>query len=305
MANQSEVGTRVDQARLGARFIAHWQTRLGRWLKRGSLYLLLLALSLLFMLPFLWMISTSLKDDPQTYHIPPIWIPNPMRLQNYPEALTTLPFGRYFLNTLVIIIPSCVGVLAASTLAAYGFARIRWRGREAFFFICLATMMLPFQVQMIPLFVTFKQLGWINTYLPLIVPAFFGNAYFIFLLRQFFLTIPQELSDAARVDGCSELGIFVRIILPLARPALAVVVLFQFIWIWNDYLGPLIYLHDRAKFPIALALQLLRSSAQSVTRLVWPYLMAASTAAILPVLLLFFFTQRTFVEGISITGMKG
>ena len=217
-----------------------------------------------FMSPFLWMISTSLKDDLQTYHIPPM-----------------------------------------STLTAYGFARIRWRGRDAFFFICMATMMLPFQVQMIPLFILFKQVGWINTYLPLIVPAFFGNAYFIFLLRQFFLTIPQELSDAARVDDCSELGIFMRIILPLAQPALAVVALFQFIWIWNDYLGPLIYLHDREQFPIALALQLLQSSAQSVTRLVWPYLMAASTTAILPVLLLFFFTQRTFVEGISITGMKG
>ena len=300
MASQNRVDTRS-----GALGTAHWQHRLGPVLGRGFLYVLLLTLSLLFMLPFLWMVSTSLKDDPQTYHIPPIWIPNPMRWQNYPEALTALPFGRYFGNTMLIIVPSCVGVLVASTLTAYGFARIRWRGRDAFFFICMATMMLPFQVQMIPLFITFKQLGWINTYLPLIVPAFFGNAYFIFLLRQFFLTIPQELSDAARVDGCSELGIFMRIILPLAQPALAVVVLFQFIWIWNDYLGPLIYLHDRETFPIALALQLLRSSAQSVTRLVWPYLMAASTTAILPVLLLFFFTQRTFVEGISVTGMKG
>ena len=156
---------------------------------------------------------------------------------------------------------------------------------------------------MIPLFLTFKTIGWINTYLPLVVPTFFGDAYFIFMLRQFFLTIPQELSDAARVDGCAELGIFLRIIVPLSKPALAVVGLFQFMWAWNDYLGPLIYLNEEAKYTIALGLQQFRSTFSY--QLVWPYLMAASTSTIIPIILLFFFTQRTFVEGITVTGIKG
>jgi len=279
--------------------------KLARRVGRAIHYLVVVALSFLFALPFIWMLSSSLKDDAQTYHVPPIWIPIPMRFQNYPEVLTSLPFAHYLLNTMKIAVPTVIGVLVSSALAAYGFSRIRWRGREAFFYICLATMMLPFQVRMIPLFITFKSLGWINTFLPLIVPALFGDAYFIFMLRQFFMTIPAELSDAARVDGCSELGIFLRIILPLAKPALAVVGLFQFMWAWNDYLEPLIYINNQNNFTIALALQLLQGSAQAVSRLVWPYLMAASTATILPILLLFFFTQRTFVEGISLTGIKG
>ena len=282
-----------------------WRMTLSHGLKRGGLYLFLVALSLLFAFPLLWMISTSLKTDAQTYHVPPIWIPDPIRWQNYPEALTFLPFAWYFLNTMRIAVPNILGSLVASTTAAYGFSRIRWPGRDAFFYICLASMMLPFQVRMIPLFLTFKSLGWINTFLPLIVPLFFGDAYFIFMLRQFFMTIPQELSDAARVDGCSEWNIFLRIILPLAKPALAVVALFQFMWSWNDYLGPLIYLNDQAKFTLALALQLLQSSTQAVTPLAWPYLMAASTTTVIPILVIFFFAQRTFIEGISVTGIKG
>jgi len=283
--------------------ISELRSRVIHILGRICLYGLLLSLSMLFALPFLWMASTSLKDDPQTYHVPPIWIPNPMRFRNYPEALTFLPFGHYFLNTMQIALPSVVGALISSTLVAYAFSRIRWPGRDAVFFVCLATMMIPFQVRMIPLFLTFRTLGWINTYLPLVVPTFFGDAYFIFMLRQFFLTIPQELSDAARVDGCSEVGIFLRIIVPLSKPALAVVGLFQFMWAWNDYLGPLIFLNEEAKYTIALGLQQFRSTFSY--HLVWPYLMAASTATILPIILLFFFTQRTFVEGITVTGIKG
>jgi multiple sugar transport system permease protein len=281
------------------------QVRLSHWGERAGLYLVIVVLAFFFALPFIWMASSSLKDDPQTYHVPPIWIPNPLRWANYPEVLTSLPFGHYFLNTMTVALPTMAGVLVSSALAAYGFSRIRWRGRDALFFICLATMMLPFQVRMIPLFITFRQLGWINTFLPLIVPPLFGDAYFIFMLRQFFMTIPSELSDAAKVDGCSELGIFTGIILPLSKPALAVVALFQFMWAWNDYLEPLIYLNDETMFTIALGLQLLRASTQAVSRLVWPYLMAASTATLLPILIIFFFTQRTFVEGISVTGIKG
>ena len=285
---------------------ARWMPRLLYALGRVIIYALLMSLSFLYLMPFLWMLSTALKDDPQVYRVPPIWIPNPMRWRNFPEALTQLPFERFFLNTMTYCLPTTFGTLISSSLVAYGFARIRWRWRDSLFFLCLSTMMIPFQVQMIPLFITFKRFGWINTYLPLIVPSFFGSAYFIFMLRQFFLTIPQELSDAARIDGCSELGILWRIILPLSRPALAVVGLFQFMDAWNDYLGPFIYIRDVDKFTIALGLQQLRATYHSAeVRLVWPYLMAASTATILPILFLFFFTQRTFVEGITITGIKG
>ena len=277
----------------------HWQRLAGRL----GLYVLVISLGLLFVLPFLWMISTALKDDPQTYRIPPIWIPQPMFFSNFPEALQQQPFGRFFLNTLIYAIPSAIGSVASAAVVAYGFARIRWWSRDALFFICLSTLMIPFQVTMIPLYIIFKNLGWLNSYKALVIPTFFGNAYFIFLLRQFFLTIPQELSDAARVDGCSEFGIFWQIILPLAKPALAVVALFQFMGAWNDYLGPLIFLSKEELYPISLGLEMFHSQFQE--KLVWPYLMAASTVTILPVIIIFYFTQRVFVEGVTITGLKG
>lgn len=276
-----------------------WQRVAGR----AGIYVLVILFCVLFALPFLWMLSTAVKDDPQTYHIPPIWIPNPMYFINFPNALQRLPFGRFFLNTMLYAIPSAVGSVISGALVAYGFARLRWWSRDALFFICISTLMIPFQVTMIPLYIIFKNLGWLNSYKALVIPSFFGNAYFIFLLRQFFLTIPQELSDAARVDGCSELGIFWRIILPLAKPALAVVALFQFMGAWNDYLGPLIFLSKEELYPIALGLQMFRSQFQE--KLVWPYLMAASTVTILPVIIIFYFTQRVFVEGVTITGLKG
>ena len=304
MSSES-VANKQSLVALARRRRARKQVNWARVLGRAARYLLVVALALLFALPFIWMLSSSLKNDAQTYHVPPIWIPIPVRWQNYPEVLTKLDFARYFFNTMKIALPTMAGVLVSSAAAAYGFSRIRWRGRDAFFYICLATMMLPFQVRMIPLFITFKSFGWINTFWPLIVPPLFGDAYFIFMLRQFFLTIPAELSEAARVDGCSEFGILWRIILPLAKPALAVVGLFQFMWAWNDYIEPLIYINDQKNFTIALALQLLQGSTQAVSKLVWPYLMAASTATLLPILIIFFFTQRTFVEGISITGIKG
>jgi ABC-type glycerol-3-phosphate transport system permease component len=272
-------------------------------LARIALYLVLTLLSLTFALPLLWMISTSLKTDPQVYRVPPIWIPNPMRFQNYVDVWTRRPFGRWFVNTMRYCIPSTIGVLLSSVLVAYSFSRIPWGGRKTLFFLCIATMMIPFQVQMIPLYIIFRNLQWINSYKPLIVPTFFGNAYYIFLLRQFFLTIPQDLSDAARVDGCAELGILWRIILPLSKPVLAVVALFQFMGAWNNYLGPLIYLNEETKFPLALGLQSMRSSFQEA--LVWPYLMAASTLIVAPMIIMFFLTQRTFVEGITLTGVKG
>jgi multiple sugar transport system permease protein len=263
-------------------------------------------LGLAFVLPFVWMISTSLKTDPQVYHIPPIWIPNPLRWANYPEGLTYVPFGLYFLNTMQYCLGTVIGVTLSSALCAYGFSRLQWKGRNALFFIVLATMMIPFQVRMIPLYLIFKKIGWLNTYLPLVVPSFAGSAYFIFMLRQFFMTIPTELSDAARIDGSSELGILFRIIVPLAKPALIVIALFQFMEAWNDYMGPLIYLRDSDKYPIAMGLEQMRAHSMQITRpLVWPHLMAASAVVTIPIVFLYFFTQRTFVEGIALTGVKG
>lgn len=282
--------------------------RIGMALRTGVgrtlFYLLMIVLSFIFAAPLLWMISTSLKTDPQVYSVPPVWIPNPMRFVTYPEALTERPFGLYTWNTIRYALSSVVGVLLSSTVVAYGFSRIRWDGRDVFFVLCISTMMLPFQVRMIPLYLIFRDLHWLNTYLPMVVPAYFAvNAYYIFLLRQFFLTIPEDLSDAARVDGCNEFGIMARIILPLAKPALAVIALLQFMSAWDDYLRPVIYLSEEPLYPIALGLQQFRGAFQE--ELMWPKMMAASTAMVLPIIVLFFFVQRTFVEGISITGIKG
>jgi len=296
------------QSRMKTTVSRNWQRRLSRGLSQTALHVVVSLLAILFLLPFLWMLSTSLKTDPQVYHVPPIWIPNPVWWVNYPEGLTFLPFGQYFINTMKYGVFCTIGAVASSAVCAYGFSRIHWRGRDALFFIVLATMMLPFQVRMIPLYIVFNKLGWLNTYLPLIIPAYMGVPYFIFLLRQFFLTIPMDLSDAARIDGASEVGIFLRIILPLSKPALAVVALFEFMYDWNDYMGPLIYLSDSAKYPIAMGIEQMRTLTQHMGTfipLTWPRLMAVSAVTIMPVVLLFFFAQRTFVEGITLTGVKG
>jgi len=271
-------------------------------------HLLLIILALSFFLPFYWMASSALKDDSQVYTIPPVWIPNPAHWNNFPDAWLQYNFNRYMVNTVVrYALPVTLGTTLASALVAYGFSRLHWPGRDVLFFICLMTMMIPFQVTMVPLFIVFKHLDWLNSYLPLVIPSFCGSPYFIFMLRQFFMTIPQEISDAARIDGASEFGILFRIILPLARPALTVVALFQFMWAWNDYLGPLIYINKEALYPLALAINQLRSilAGVGISPLAYPYLMAVSTVATIPILIGFFFTQRTFIEGISLTGMKG
>jgi multiple sugar transport system permease protein len=302
--------TDFEQIRANSRSMSvigqKWRWKLTRGVTSIVLHMLVLGLSIVFALPFIWMLSTSLKTDPQVYHVPPIWIPDPIRWENYPEGLTYVPFGLYFLNTLKYGIFSTIGAVISSALCAYGFSKINWRGRDIFFYILLGTMMIPFQVQMVPLYLTFNKLGWLNSYLPLIIPSYMGSAYFIFMLRQFFLTIPMELSDAARIDGANEIKILFHIILPLAKPALTVIGLFQFIDAWNDYLGPLIYLRDAEKYSIALGLEQMRAHSMSINiPLLWPHLMAASTVMILPIVLLYFFAQRTFVEGITITGVKG
>ena len=272
-------------------------------------YAILLILGVGWMLPFYWMASSSVKNDQQVFVVPPVWIPNPPRWINFVEAWGAQNFNLYTFNTLFrYALPVTIGTVLSCALIAYGFARIDWPGRGVFFAICLSTMMVPFQVTMVPLFIIFKNLGWNNTFLPLVIPSFFGNPYFIFLLRQFFKGIPEELSDAARIDGANEFEILFRIIIPLARPALIVVGLLTFMGAWNDYLGPLIYLHKPDQYTLSLGIQFLRDTMSSkVTRmaLAYPYLMAVSTIVTIPLVIIFLFAQRTFIEGISTTGIKG
>jgi ABC-type glycerol-3-phosphate transport system permease component len=264
-------------------------------------YLLAIAVAVLFLLPLFWMISSSLKPDYQVLEFPPRWLPDPIRWANYPEALTYVPFGRYALNTLFIAVMTILGHVLSCTLVAYAFARLRAPGKNILFVILLATMMLPYPVTMIPIYIGFKTLGWVNSFKPLIVPAFFGSAFYIFLLRQFFLTLPPEMEDAARVDGASTLQIIWHIILPISRPAIATVAIFTFQATWNDFLAPLIYLHDQSKYTVSLGLNFFRSSYD----IRWGYLMAASLVTMLPVILVFFLAQRQFIKGITITGLKG
>ena len=255
----------------------------------------LIVLALVFTTPFLWLLSTSLKTNEQIVQSSPDWIPRPATLQNFLNAFHTVPLLEYGKNTLIVTLFSVLGALCSNTLVAYGFSRIQWRSREFFFIITLATLMLPFQVTMVPLFIMFSKLHWTNTFLPLIVPCFFGNAFYIFLLRQFFLGIPRELSEAARIEGASELKILWHIILPLARPALFTVALFQFLFSWNDFIGPLIYLNDQSKFTLALGLANMQSA---IGLSDFGMIMAAAVVTVLPVILLFVFTQRYFIEGI-------
>jgi multiple sugar transport system permease protein len=210
-------------------------------------------------------------------------------------------FWRYAGNSLVLAIVTMIGTVMSSALAAYGFSRVEWKGRDKVFVILLATMMIPFPVVMVPLYGLFKSLGWIGTFKPLWVPAFLAGAFSVFLLRQFFLTLPKDMAEAARIDGCNEFQIFWHIILPLSKPALLVVAIFQFMATWNDFLGPLIYLTEQKDFTLALGLQSFQSQQGGTA---WHQLMAASTLVVLPVIVLFFFTQRTFIEGIAATGSK-
>lgn len=275
----------------------HGQRLLGRTLT----YATLVVLGALFALPFLWLLSTSLKSPQQLFRLPPEWIPNPVVWANYPRALTAIPFFLYLQNTLYIAFFNVIATVISCSLAAYGFARIEWPGRNALFVVLLGTLMIPYSVIQIPQFLIFRDLGWIGTTNPLTWPAFFGNAFFIFLLRQFYLTIPQELSAAAKIDGASELQIYWRIILPLARPALAVVALFTFMNNWNDFIGPLIYLGNREQYTLAIGLYGFLSRVKTD----WGALMAAATVMVAPIVVLFFFTQRTFIQGITLTGIKG
>ena len=266
-------------------------------------HLLLIAVALLFFLPFFWLIITSLKPLDQVFTDPIRWIPDPVRWQNYPEALTSpsFPFWRLLQNTLFYAITSTIGITISSAVVAYGFARLDFWGRDTLFGITLATMMIPTIVTLIPRYILFRYYGWVGTYAPLIVPHFLGNAFNIFLLRQFMRTIPWDLTDAGRVDGANEFTILWRIILPLVKPALLVVAVFHFLYTWNDFLEPLIYLDEAAEYPLVLGLY----AFQTRFGIQWHLLMAASLTVTFPLIVLFFVAQRYFIEGITLSGLKG
>jgi multiple sugar transport system permease protein len=272
------------------------------WIWHGFTIALLVFFGIIMFVPFFWLASSSLKTQVQIFQYPPQWIPNPIQPENYVNALTYKPFHLYFRNTLIIAGLNVLAVVSSSSFCAYGFARLRFPGRDFWFGIVMATLFLPQAILLVPNFLIFSRLGWVDTFLPLTVPLFFGGGAFnIFLLRQFFRTIPEDLADAARMDGASEFGVYWRIFLPLARPALITVGIFTFLYAWNDLIGPITYLRSPNNFTVAAGL----ASFRSQTDISWDLQLAASTAMTIPVILLFFFAQRYFIRGIVMTGLKG
>ena len=279
------------------------QVRSSSIIRTVFIYALLIISSVWFVLPLVWMLSTSLKTEIQLVSRPLSLLPAPFIWTNYIDAVRTIPFLTYAKNTLMVSVLSVIGQVLVSSFVAYGFARVEWPGRDVAFMIVISTMMLPPQVTMIPLYTIYRKLGLVNTLTPLWIESFFGHAFNVFLLRQFFRTIPMELSEAARIDGCSELGIYARVIMPLCKPALATVALFDFLFNWSDFQRPLIYLQEETKYTLSLGLQ---AFGGNYSRTLDPsLLMAAATIMIAPAILLFFFTQKTFIEGIAVTGLKG
>ncbi len=270
--------------------------------KKFLIYTLLISGSMVFVLPMVWMVRSALMDPSQIFIVPPIWLPNPVRFGNFQKTLSTVPFGRYFLNTFVIVIFNVTGAVLSSSVCGYSFARLRWPGRDFFFGMLMAGMMLPYAVTLIPTFLGWRTVVGPNSYLPLIVPAWFGGGAFnIFLIRQFMRSIPKELDEAALADGAGYFRIFLQIVFPLSKTAIIVVGLFQFLGVWNDFLGPLVYVNKESMFTLALGLQQFIGyyTAQ------WELLMAAATMILIPPIVLFFLGQKYFIKGIAITGLKG
>ena len=265
-------------------------------------HIILMAGSIMFLMPFIYVLSTSLKTAADVYTFPPEFIPDPVAWENYPDALTAMPFDVFFINTILLAVGRIVGLTLSCSLAGFAFAKLRWRGRNTLFFIVLLTLMIPTEVTLIPRYILFSKLGWVGSFAPLLVPGFFAeNAFFVFLFRQFFMTMGQDLIDAARIDGCSFVALFWRIIVPNAKPVFAVVAIYIIQNNWNSFLLPMIYLTDRAKYTLALGLRLFNEQYYSQTHL----LMAASVFVVIPIVILFFFMQRYFIQGVVFTGSKG
>ncbi|MFO7167964.1 MAG: carbohydrate ABC transporter permease [Chloroflexota bacterium] len=281
-----------------------WRTRKGQdAIVTAAVYAVLLAGTAVVLLPFFWMLSTALKRPEEVYISPPIWIPSPPQFENFWTALTRVPFHIYAVNTAIIVAAVMIGTLLSCSFAAYGFARLRAPGKDLIFMMVLATLMLPGAVTLVPTYLMFNAIGWVGTFLPLIVPAYFGSAFFIFLLRQFYITIPAELEEAAKIDGASVYRIWWSIMLPLSKPVLATVAVFTFVGTYNDFFTPLIYLSRDEQRTIAVALSYFSGSPRIGPQM--HLMMAAVTVSIIPPLLLFIAAQRYFVRGIVMTGIKG
>lgn len=265
------------------------------------LYVILLFMAAAFIVPFFWLLSSSFKEPSELFRIPVRWLPKSLQLANYEKIFKLIPFFLYLRNTMIIVLATIIGSILSSSIVGYGFSRLRWKMRDKVFILVLITMILPYQVTMIPLFLLFKQFKWVGGYLPLIVPAFFGNPFFIFLMRQFFAQIPDDLSQAARIDGAGEFRIFWQICLPLSKPALATVAIYAFLRSWNDFIGPLIYLTDNDTYTLSIGIQLIRSRIDPK----WEVLMASGVLMVLPVLVIFFLLQKYFIQGIALSGIKG
>lgn len=276
------------------------KSKLSGQLETMVLYIIIIVVSILFIVPFLWLFFGSFKQGSELFRSPFRWLPDRFQIENYKEMFISIPFFKYLKNTLTIVFFNIIGSTLSSSFIAYGFARLRWRLRNKVFMIVLATMVLPFQVTMIPLFIMFTKWGWIGTFLPLTVTCFFGNPFFIFLLRQFFIGIPRELTYAARVDGASEFRIYSTIIMPLAKPCLTTVAIFAFMRTWNDFIGPLVFLADDDLYTLSLAAQLLRSNLDPR----WHVLLALGVVMVLPVLIIFFLMQKYFIQGVAMSGIK-
>ena len=265
------------------------------------LYAFLIVLAILFILPIFYLFMGSFKAESELFRVPFKWLPDKFQFGNFINMFSSIPFFKYLKNTMIIVVCNIVGSLLSCSLVAYGFARLRWPGRDKVFILVLITMILPYQVTLVPLFLMFTKMKWIGTFLPLTVTCFFGNPFFIFLLRQFFTGIPQDISEAARIDGAGEFTIFSRLVIPMAKPALTTVAIFAFIRSWNDFLGPLVFLGKDELYTLSLAASMLKSNLDPN----WSLLLALGAGMILPVLILFFVMQKYFIQGIAMSGIKG
>ncbi len=261
----------------------------------------LCVMAFLFLVPLFWLLSCSFKRAAELFAVPIRWLPAEFNFDNYIRMFSYFPFIRYLRNTLIIVFFNIVGSTFSSAVVAYGFSRLRWKGRDRVFIIVLITMILPFQVVMVPLFLVFQRIGWIGTFLPLTATCFFGNPFYIFLVRQFFLSLPEELNDAARIDGSGEFRFFFQMAIPLSTPVLATVAIFSFLRSWNDFVGPLIFLANDKLYTLAIGAQLIRSRLQPN----WEILMPLGVVMVLPVLAVFFLMQKYFIQGIAMSGIKG
>lgn len=265
-----------------------------------TIYSLLIFFSILFLFPYFWTITSSFKSEAELHAFPPVWIPTEWNFSNFINAWTSQPFNKYLFNSVMIVIGTTLGQVVSCSLVAYGFARFKFKGRDVLFVILLATMMIPWDVTMIPLYMEFNMFGWINTLKPLIVPSWFGSAFYIFLLRQFLMNVPVELEEAAKLDGANAFQIYLKIFMPLIKPSLILIAVFNTLGVWNDYLGPLIFLNDQSKYTLTLGL----AQFKGVGDVNMSAIMAITTIICLPPLIGFFFAQKSIVEGTSKTGIK-